>query len=125
LQTAADEKPTIPIIVKDATSIYWQTVLAGARKAGKDFKNGMKRDERDEEGQVNLLRAHALSLPSKTHLCLDAGDRFSRFRLFVFSDKSSGVSGPETLSHLSIGFLVLFPYTTCPFFHSIPAQNFR
>lgn len=28
---------TIPIIVKDTTSFYWQIVLAGARKAGKDL----------------------------------------------------------------------------------------
>ena len=32
---AAD--PTIPIIVKDTTSFYWQIVLAGARKAGQDL----------------------------------------------------------------------------------------
>ena len=30
----AQTKPTIAIIVKDTTSVYWQTVLAGARKAG-------------------------------------------------------------------------------------------
>src|SRR4029079_9824948 len=29
---------TIPIIVKDTTSFYWQIVLAGARKAGKDLR---------------------------------------------------------------------------------------
>ena len=28
---------TIPIIVKDTTSFYWQIVLAGARKAGKEL----------------------------------------------------------------------------------------
>ena len=28
---------TIPIIVKDTTSFYWQIVLAGARQAGKDL----------------------------------------------------------------------------------------
>jgi ribose transport system substrate-binding protein len=28
---------TIPIIVKDTTSFFWQIVLAGARKAGKDL----------------------------------------------------------------------------------------
>ena len=28
---------TIPIIVKDTTSSFWQTVMAGARKAGKDL----------------------------------------------------------------------------------------
>ena len=34
---ALASEPTIPIIVKDTTSFYWQTVLAGARKAGKDL----------------------------------------------------------------------------------------
>ena len=33
----AQTKPTIPIIVKDTTSVYWQTVLAGARKAGQEL----------------------------------------------------------------------------------------
>ena len=33
----AQTKPTIPVIVKDTTSVYWQTVLAGARKAGQDL----------------------------------------------------------------------------------------
>src|ERR1700726_3968975 len=33
----AQTKPTIPIIVKNKTSRYWQLVLAGARKAGQDF----------------------------------------------------------------------------------------
>ena len=33
----AQTKPTIPVIVKDTTSPYWRTVLAGARKAGQDF----------------------------------------------------------------------------------------
>jgi hypothetical protein len=27
----AQTKPTIPVIVKDTTSFYWQTVIAGAR----------------------------------------------------------------------------------------------
>ena len=34
LAFGAQTRPTIPVIVKDTTSIYWQTVLAGARKAG-------------------------------------------------------------------------------------------
>jgi hypothetical protein len=33
----AQTKPTIPVIVRNTTSVYWQTVLAGARKAGQDF----------------------------------------------------------------------------------------
>jgi ribose transport system substrate-binding protein len=28
---------TIPVIVKDTTSQYWQIVLAGAREAGKEL----------------------------------------------------------------------------------------
>jgi len=34
----ADEAKRFPVIVKDTTSAFnWQTVLAGARKAGQDF----------------------------------------------------------------------------------------
>jgi ribose transport system substrate-binding protein len=33
----AQTMPTIPIIVKNKTSPYWQVVLAGARKAGQDL----------------------------------------------------------------------------------------
>ena len=33
----AQTKPAIAVIVKDTTSVYWQTVLAGARKAGLDL----------------------------------------------------------------------------------------
>lgn len=50
---------TIPIIVKDTTSNYWQIVLAGARKAGKDL--GVKvpelgaQSEADINGQISIL----------------------------------------------------------------------
>src|ERR1700676_5215805 len=50
---------TIPIIVKDTTSFFWQIVLAGARKAGKDL--GVKvpelgaQSEADINGQVSIL----------------------------------------------------------------------
>src|SRR5271169_1985891 len=56
---AADAQPTIPIIVKDTTSNYWQIVLAGARKAGKDL--GVKvpelgaQSESDITGQISIL----------------------------------------------------------------------
>src|ERR1700731_4395524 len=56
---AADAEPTIPIIVKDTTSNYWQIVLAGARKAGKDL--GVKvpelgaQSESDINGQISIL----------------------------------------------------------------------
>ena len=33
----AQTKPTIAVIVKDTTSFYWKTVLAGARRAGQDL----------------------------------------------------------------------------------------
>jgi ABC-type sugar transport system substrate-binding protein len=32
----AQTSPTIPVIVRDTTSFYWQTVLAGARRAAKN-----------------------------------------------------------------------------------------
>ena len=50
---------TIPIIVKDTTSNYWQIVLAGARRAGKDL--GVKvpelgaQSESDIDGQITIL----------------------------------------------------------------------
>ncbi len=55
----AADTVTIPIIVKDTTSPYWQIVLAGARKAGKDL--GVKvpelgaQSESDINGQISIL----------------------------------------------------------------------
>jgi ribose transport system substrate-binding protein len=57
--SAADAQPSIPIIVKDTTSFYWQIVFAGARKAGKDL--GVKvpeqgaQSESDINGQISIL----------------------------------------------------------------------
>jgi ribose transport system substrate-binding protein len=56
---ARAQQPTIPIIVKDTTSFYWQIVLAGARKAGKDL--GVRvtelgaQSESDINGQISIL----------------------------------------------------------------------
>jgi ribose transport system substrate-binding protein len=56
---AADQKPTIPIIVKDTTSFFWQIVLAGARKAGKDLNINVPelgaQSESDINGQISIL----------------------------------------------------------------------
>jgi ribose transport system substrate-binding protein len=53
----ADE--TIPIIVKDTTSFFWQIVLAGARKAGKDLGITVPelgaQSEADINGQISIL----------------------------------------------------------------------
>src|ERR1700678_4347706 len=52
-------EPTIPIIVKDTTSNYWQIVLAGARKAGKDLGVNVPelgaQSESDINGQISIL----------------------------------------------------------------------
>ena len=59
---------TIPIIVKDTTSFYWQIVLAGARKAGKDL--GVKvpelgaQAETDVNGQISILENPLASNPA-------------------------------------------------------------
>ncbi len=56
---ADNQNVTIPIIVKDTTSFYWQIVLAGARKAGKEL--GIKvpelgaQSESDINGQISIL----------------------------------------------------------------------
>jgi len=50
---------TIPVIVKDTTSYYWQIVLAGARKAGKDLGVDVPelgaQSESDINGQISIL----------------------------------------------------------------------
>jgi len=55
----AADKPTIPIIVKDTTSFFWQIVLAGARKAGKDLNVNVPelgaQSESDINGQISIL----------------------------------------------------------------------
>ena len=59
IPAARAQQPTIPIIVKDTTSFYWQIVLAGARKAGKDL--GVRvtelgaQSESDINGQISIL----------------------------------------------------------------------
>ena len=59
---------TIPIIVKDTTSFYWQIVLAGARKAGKDL--GVKvpelgaQSESDINGQISILENAVSGAPA-------------------------------------------------------------
>jgi ribose transport system substrate-binding protein len=55
----AADKPTIPIIVKDTTSNFWQIVLAGARKAGQDLNVSVPelgaQSESDINGQISIL----------------------------------------------------------------------
>src|ERR1700730_9714406 len=64
----AQTKPTIAVIVKDTTSFYWQTVLAGARKAGQDL--GVKIVELGAQSvsvvscQISLLEIAVASNPA-------------------------------------------------------------
>ena len=55
----AADKQTIPIIVKDTTSFFWQIVLAGARKAGKELDVNVPelgaQSESDINGQISIL----------------------------------------------------------------------
>ena len=64
----AQTKPTIPVIVKDTTSIYWQKVLAGARKAGQDFDVNVTelgaQSKSDVAGQISLLEKAVASNPT-------------------------------------------------------------
>ena len=68
--SAADAKPTIPIIVKDTTSFYWQIVFAGARKASKDFGVEVRRSDAPQRDQPSDRRKDVASEPrfSKTEL---------------------------------------------------------
>jgi ribose transport system substrate-binding protein len=56
---AAADKPTIPVIVKDTTSPYWQIVFSGARQAGKDLDVNVPtlgaQSEADISGEISIL----------------------------------------------------------------------
>ena len=64
----AADKPTIPVIVKDTTSSYWQIVLAGARKAGKDLGVNVPelgaQSESDINGQISILENAVADKPA-------------------------------------------------------------
>ena len=64
----AQTEPTIPVIVKDVTSPYWRAVLAGARKAGKDFGVNVvglgPQSEADTNGQIGILAKAVASNPA-------------------------------------------------------------
>ena len=59
---------TIPIIVKDTTSFYWQIVLAGARQAGKDLGVNVPelgaQSESDINGQITILENAVAGAPA-------------------------------------------------------------
>jgi DNA-binding LacI/PurR family transcriptional regulator len=64
----ADDRPTIPVIVKDTTSFYWQIVLAGARAAGKELKVNVPelgaQSEGDVAGQISILENAVAGKPA-------------------------------------------------------------
>ena len=64
----AQTKPTVAVIVKNTTSPYWQTVLAGARKAGQDLGINVTelgaQSESDASGQIGMLEKAVASNPA-------------------------------------------------------------
>jgi ribose transport system substrate-binding protein len=64
----AQTKPTVAIILKDTTSPYWQTVLAGVRKAGQDLGVNISelgtQSESDADGQIVILEKAVASNPA-------------------------------------------------------------
>lgn len=60
--------PTIPVIVKDTSSPYWQIVHAGARKAGQDLGVNIPElgppSELDIAGQMRILESTIASKPA-------------------------------------------------------------
>jgi hypothetical protein len=61
-------KPAIPVIVKDTSSLYWQIVQAGARKAGEDLGVNVPElgppSESDIAGQMRILESTLASKPA-------------------------------------------------------------
>ncbi len=64
----ASAETVIPVIVKDTTSFYWQIVLAGARKAGKDLGVTVPelgaQSESDINGQISILENAVAGKPA-------------------------------------------------------------
>jgi ribose transport system substrate-binding protein len=64
----AQTRPTVPIIVKDKTSFFWQVVLAGARKAGPglgaDVVELGSEEDSDPKRQVRLFESAVKSNPA-------------------------------------------------------------
>ena len=64
----AQTNPTIAVIVKDTTSTYWQTVLAGAHKAGLDLGVDVvalgAQSESDASGQIGILEKAVAANPA-------------------------------------------------------------
>ena len=65
----AQTRPTVPVIVKDMTSPYWQAVLAGAREAGQDLGVNVvelgAQSEFDVSGQITILETAVTSADAK------------------------------------------------------------
>jgi len=66
--TFAQTTPTIPVIVRDLNSPYWQAVLAGARKAGADLGVNVvglgPQSETDVNGQIAVLEKAVATRPA-------------------------------------------------------------
>jgi ribose transport system substrate-binding protein len=64
----AGDRSTIPVIVKDTTSFYWQIVLAGARAAGKELNVNVPelgaQSEGDIVGQISILENAVAGKPA-------------------------------------------------------------
>jgi len=64
----AQTRPMISVIAKDTTSFYWQTVLAGARRAGQDLGVNIAelgaQSESDVNGQIGILESVVASNPT-------------------------------------------------------------
>jgi ribose transport system substrate-binding protein len=65
---AAADEPTIPVIVKDTTSGYWQIVFAGARQAAKDLHVKVPelgaQSEADINGEITILENAVAGKPA-------------------------------------------------------------
>jgi ribose transport system substrate-binding protein len=66
--TLAQSKPTVVIIVKESASPYWQSVLAGARKAGQELGIALSefgtQSGSDVNAQIGLLQMAVASNPA-------------------------------------------------------------
>ena len=95
----AQTKPTIPIIVKDTTSVYWRTVLAGARKAGQDLGVAVTGGNR----HPIQIRCHGPGRSSPKGCGIEArGDRHCAGAVFS-ARQADRLKRPNTVKIIGIG----------------------
>lgn len=81
-QIAVAQEGTIPVIVKNTSSSYWRTLLAGARKAGKELNISVPelgpQQDTDIAGQISILENAVTGKPLAVVIAASQADALGK-----------------------------------------------